>query len=260
MSEATSLPTFDVEDRTFTRLILGHNPLLGYSYLSSARSKEYEARFSQYEALRDVLLAALGQGVRSFMISTGHPRNEMLARAIAEAQEQTGVEMSNLVIVGPDVAHHAEWLRRVNCQVCLIHGQQTDSFFRRAERIFAPEFEALTAAIRALGCVPGMSTHNGGETVPLADKYDVAVVNTPINKIAWRMCPCVEEVLGAVRHTSRKVIAMKSLAMGRIAPPEAMDYVFSVPGVDGVCVGIGTPAEAEETFALGAAALARRSA
>lgn len=257
MSAPTALPTFQVEDRTFTRLILGHNPFLGYSYLSNARSREYEARFSQFEPLRDVFLAALGAGVRSVMISTSHPRNDLLEQAITAAQEQTGIEMSNLVIVTPDVAEHVDFLRRVNCQVCLIHGQTTDSFFQRAQRTFAPGFSELTAAIRAAGCVPGMSSHNGGETVPLADNYDVAVVNTPVNKIAWRMCPCVEEVLGAIRRTSRKVIAMKSLAMGRIAPPEAMDYVFSVPGVSGVVVGIGTPAEAEETFALGAEALAR---
>jgi len=255
MGDATVPPTFEVEDRSFTRLILGHNPFLGYSYISRARAQEYEERFGTFEPIRDILVAALGTGVRSMMLSTGHARGEIIAQGIEAAQEQTGIEMSNLVIINPGFQEHLDFLRRVNCQVCLVHGQNTDSFFRRAEGTFAAEFAELLAAIRAEGFVPGMSTHNGGETTPVAEKFDVAVINTPINKIAWRMCPCVEQVLGVVRQSSKKIIAMKPLAMGRIAPEEGMQYIATVPGVDGVVVGIGTPAEAEETFGIGARAL-----
>ena len=256
MGASESLPTFDVEDRTFSRLILGHNPFLGFSYISRARSIEYQERFAGFEPIRDILVTAIGMGVRSMMLSTGHERSEPVARAIQAAQEQTGVRMTNLVIIGPDFRDHLDFLRRVECNVCLIHGQRTDSYFQRSQGTFSTEFSDLTAAIRAEGFVPGMSSHNGGETVPLAEKYDVAVVNTPVNKIAWRMCPCVEQVLATVRACTKKVIAMKPLAMGRVAPAEGMEYIFGVPGVDGVCVGIGTPAEAEETFGLGIQAMA----
>jgi hypothetical protein len=248
-----ALPTFQVEDRIFTRLILGHNPFLGYSYISNARSAEYKERFNGPEPIRDVILAAIECGVRSMMISS----NEPIAQAIEMAQAQSGVELSNLVIVSPGVREQRDWLKRVGCQVCLVHGQNTDSFFRRSERTFAPEFGEMLAEIRDCGFVPGMSTHNGGETIPCAEGFDVQVINTPINKIAWRMCPCVEQVLGEVKRSSKPIIAMKSLAMGRIAPPEAMEYIASVPGVNGVVVGIGTAAEAEETFGLGAEAMAR---
>lgn len=257
MGEPTALPTFQVEDRSFTRLILGHNPFLGYSYISRARAQEYEERFGTFEPIRDIVVAAIGAGVQSIMLSTGHARSDLIAQAIEAAQEQTGVEMSNLVIINPDFRDHLDFLRRVNCQVCLVHGQNTDSFFQRAQRTFHPEFAELLAAIRAEGFVPGMSTHNGGETIPVAEPFDVAVVNTPINKIAWRMCPCVEQVLGCIRQSPKKIIAMKALAMGRIAPEEGMQYIATVPGVDGVVVGIGTPAEAEETFGVAARALAR---
>lgn len=255
MSESAVMPDLTVEDRVFSKLILGHNPLLGYSYLSEARSKEYAERFSRFEPIRDIIVAAMGQGVRSIMISTGHPSCEMLAQAIEAAQSQTGVQMANFVIVTKDMPDHVEYLRRVQCQVCLVHGQTTDSFFRRAEGTFAPEMAELLAAIRAAGFVPGMSSHNGGETVPIAEKFDVAVINTPINKIAWRMCPCVEQVLAVVRASTKKIVAMKPLAMGRIAPQEGMDYIAHVKGVDGVCVGIGTVAEAEETFAIARGAM-----
>ena len=257
MSTPTELPRFEIEDRSFTKVILGHNPFLGYSYISRARAREYEERFTGSEPIRDIVVAAIGAGVRSVMLSYGQERAEFIAEAIEAAQEQTGVEMSNLVIINPNVREQLDFLRRVNCQVCLVHGQNTDSFFHRAERTFQPEFAELLATIRDEGFVPGMSTHNGGETIPVAEPFDVAVVNTPINKIAWRMCPCVEMVLDAVAKSSKKVIAMKPLAMGRVAPEEAMQYIWSVPGVDAIVVGIGTPAEAEETIGLAAAELAR---
>ena len=129
--------------------------------------------------------------------------------------------------------------------------------FWRSEWTFKPEFAELLAAIRAAGFVPGMSSHNGGETVPIAEKFDVAVINTPINKIAWRMCPCVEQVLDVVRKSTKKIIGMKPLAMGRIAPQEGIEFTLGVPGVDGVCVGLATPAEARETFGIAAETLAR---
>ncbi|HOS92424.1 MAG TPA: hypothetical protein PLD23_12890 [Armatimonadota bacterium] len=251
------MPVFQIEDRTFTRLILGHNPLLGYSYLSHARCREYAERFATYEPIRDVIVAALRMGVRSIMISPGGEQSDRVAQAIEAAQEHTGITMSNLVIVGPDIPSQMDYLKRVGCQVCLVHGQVTDSMFWRAEWTFRPEFAELLAAIRAAGFVPGMSSHNGGETVPVAERFDVQVINTPVNKIAWRMCPCVEQVLEAVRRSTRKIIAMKPLAMGRIAPQEALEYALQVPGVDALCIGIATPAEAEETFAIGAEVLAR---
>lgn len=246
----TAGATLQVEDRIFSRMILGHNPFLGYSYLSRARAQEYETRFATFEPIRDIVLAATAAGVRSMMLSTGHPRGELIAQALEAAQGQTGSAWSNIVIVNRDVMDHLDFLRRVNCQVCLVHGQDTDSFFWRSERTFRPEFAELLATIRGAGFVPGMSTHNGGETIPVAEGFDVAVINTPVNKIAWRMCPCVEDVLGAIRRSSRKIIAMKPLAMGRVAPEEGLRYVASVAGVDGVVVGIGTPEEAAETFGL----------
>ena len=257
MPELPMLPTFEIEGCRFTKLVLGHNPLLGSSYLSNARSREYTERFKTFEPIRDIIVAALGMGVRSIMVSPGSEQCDRVAQAVVAAQEQTGIEMSNIVIIGPDIPSQLDYLKRVICKVCLVHGQVTDSMFWRSEWTFKPEFAELLAEIRAAGFIPGMSSHNGGETIPLAEKFDVQVINTPINKIAWRMCPCVEMVLEAVRASSKRIIGMKPLAMGRVAPPEGIEFALSVPGVDGVCVGIATPAEAEETFGIAAEALRR---
>jgi len=48
------------------RLILGHMPLVGVSYQSPERDREYRERFSDPGAMRRVVDAALGMGVRRF--------------------------------------------------------------------------------------------------------------------------------------------------------------------------------------------------
>ena len=117
-----------------------------------------------------------------------------------------------------------------------------------AKRTMQDAFAEMLKRIRDEGFVPAMSTHNAGESIPAAEDFDTAAINTPINKIMWRMCPCEEMVLNAIRRTKKKVIAMKPLAMGRIAAEEGMAYVCRMRDVDGIVVGIGHEYEAEETF------------
>lgn len=248
MSAEHEFPTFDIEGHVFSKLLLGHNPFLGGSYMSEARSRLYRERFSQPEPVEEVILKAIEGGVRGLMLSFGNERTENIATALRRAKENTGIELPTIVIISPGFEEHLDAMREMNCKVALVHGQVTDAMFVKSEGTMKSEFAELLAQIREAGFVPGMSTHNAGETIPAARDFDVAVINTPVNKIMWRMCPCEEMVLRAIRETEKKVIAMKSLAMGRIAPREAMDYVCRLPELDGIVVGIGHPYEAEETF------------
>jgi len=245
---APRLPEVMIEDRAFTRAILGHNPFLGYSYYSRARAEEYEERFSDPARIQQVICAALEAGVGGMMLSFDHPRHELIIAALEQACAASGMHIPTIAILTPGFEEHVELLERANAQVGLLHGQVTDTLFRRGSRDFAPEFAEHLARMRELGLVPGASTHNGGETVPAMASYDVAVVNTPVNKLGWRMCPCPEDVLSALGSTEKAVIAMKPLAMGRIAPEEGMAYALGRAEVDLVVVGAASAQEAHETF------------
>jgi hypothetical protein len=251
----SSLPEVMIEDRVFTRAILGHNPFLGFSYYSRARAAEYEQRFSDPARIEEIISAALETGVRGMMMSFDHPRHELILSALEGACAASGVRIPTIAILSPGFERHAEELRKANAQVGLLHGQVTDTLFQRGSRDFAPAFAEHLARMRELGLVPGASTHNGGETVPAMAGYDVAVVNTPVNKLGWRMCPCPEEALAALASTEKSVIAMKPLAMGRIAPEEGMGYVLARPEVDLTVVGAASPQEAKETFAVARGAM-----
>ena len=248
MAESPAFPTFDIEGKTFSKLLLGHNPFLGYSYISQARARTYKERFADPEAIERIIVKSIEMGVRGMMASVNGAFEEPYKRALRGAADKTGVLLPTIMIVNRGFEEHLETYRELNCQVMLVHGQLTDALYIKAQNSMQPEFAEILQRIRGEGFVPAMSTHNGGETIPAADSFDAVAVNTPINKIMWRMCPCEEMVLKAIRSTGKKVIAMKPLAMGRIAPQEGMDYICRLPDVDGIVVGIGHEYEAEETF------------
>jgi len=252
---AKPFPEVAIEGRAFSRVILGHNPFLGYCYFSKARAAEHEQRFEDPARVEEVIRAALEAGVRGMMLSLDHPRQGRIIAALERACESIGVRIPTIAILTPEFEQHRELMERANVQVGLLHGQVTDTLFRRGPRDFSPEFAEQMAVMRKLGLAPGASTHNAGETVPAMASHDVVVVNTPVNKVGWRMCPCPEDALGALAATEKTVIAMKPLAMGRVPPAEGMAYTLGRPEVDLVVVGVASPQEAEETFGAAREAL-----
>lgn len=250
MAEHSAFPVFEVEGQAFSRLMLGHNPFIGGSYMSQARSRLYQETLNDAAAVERIIVAAIRAGARGMMMGVTSDKDQYIMKALQDAMAKTGVEIPTFVIVPLDFAPFADRLRSVNCKVCLLHGQVTDALYVKAQNTMKPEFAGFAACCRDLGFLPGMSTHNAGETIPAAESFDIAVINTPINKLAWRMCPCEEQVLGAIRRTTKKVVGMKPLAMGRLAPQEGMDYVCRLPDLDGIVVGIGHEYEIDETFGI----------
>lgn len=248
MAQSSIFPTFDIEGRIFSKLLLGHNPFLGGSYMSQARSRVYKETFADPKAMEQIIIKSIDMGVRGMMASIGGDFTELFKRAILESASKTGILLPTIMIIDQGFKNHVKTYRELNCQVMLVHGQISDALYIKASQTMQVEFAELLKQIRNEGFVPAMSTHNAGEVLPAAESFDAVAVNTPINKITWRMCPCEEMVLSAIRNTKKKVIAMKPLAMGRIAPQEGMDYVCRLPDVDGIVVGIGHEYEAEETF------------
>jgi hypothetical protein len=250
MAAPTAFPTFEIEGQPFSRLMLGHNPFIGGSYMSQARSRLYQETLNRAEAVEPIIVAAIQAGARGMMMGVTSEKDLYIMKALQGAVAKTGIAVPTFIIVPLDFAPFADRLHAVNCKVCLLHGQVTDALYVKAQNTMKPEFAEYAKRCRELGFIPGMSTHNAGETIPAAESFDIAVINTPINKLAWRMCPCEEQVLGAIRRTKKKVVGMKPLAMGRLAPQEGMDYVCRLPDLDGIVVGIGHPYEIDETFGI----------
>jgi hypothetical protein len=127
-------------------------------------------------------------------------------------------------------------------EVVFVHGAMTDRFLDRR----LADLKACFEAIRNANSLPGLATHDTCNTLkvlqseenPLQDESFGLLL--PINRSGYSVGGTtteMEELLGALdgRHP---VMAMKALAAGKIPPQEAVEYVFAIPNVRVVTVGV----------------------
>ncbi|HID90416.1 TPA: hypothetical protein EYP44_00465 [Candidatus Bathyarchaeota archaeon] len=233
------------------RVLLGHNPFIGYSYLSEARAKEYRRRFSATGAIRELIAKSVHMGVPGVFISSepsGTPLpTDGVIKAVEEASSETGVDifvMSNMT--GPE--GDLERLSGVNLRVGVVHGSIIDAML---EGRGLSGLDEMLATIRDAGVVPGIVTHTCVNLSSLiADEHDIQIFVSPFNKLGWNMRPNIGSFLSALPTLTKPFFAIKPLAMGRISPEEGFRWVFEHDYVKGCAVGIATGYEMEEDYRI----------
>jgi hypothetical protein len=102
---------------------------------------------------------------------------------------------------------------------------------------------------------PGFETRNFAYLVTKFSEWNIdfskIAIAAPFNKIGFQMNPSRIACEDALRRISAsEVIAMSILAAGYLKPPEAIDYLRSLPNVTGIVVGVSKEQHAKETFTL----------
>jgi hypothetical protein len=116
-------------------------------------------------------------------------------------------------------------------------------------------FKSYIKYLLKLGIKPGFNTRN---FVYLLDKFrewgvdlSETIIATPFNKKGFQMNPSRRECEKALADIPElNVIAISILASGYLKPPEAIDYLATLPDVKGVAVGVSKEQHASETFNL----------
>lgn len=70
------------------------------------------------------------------------------------------------------------------------------------------------------------------------------------NKRGFLMNPSRKACEKALTKNNYKVLAMATLASGSIDPHEAYDYLFSLPKIKNIVIGLSSQKHANETFAI----------
>ena len=91
MPEATSFPSFEIEGHCFSKMLLGHNPFIGGSYMSQARSRLYRETLSDPEPVTRIICAAIDAGVRGMMMGVQSEKDNHIIAAHGLAAARTGV-------------------------------------------------------------------------------------------------------------------------------------------------------------------------
>ncbi|MFQ6074536.1 MAG: hypothetical protein ACE5Z5_00180 [Candidatus Bathyarchaeia archaeon] len=102
--------------------------------------------------------------------------------------------------------------------------------------------------VREYGATLGLATHRPGVTIPWVEEANVPVevILAPLNSLGYAMEPDFEGSLEAIKRCSRRVVAIKPLAAGRLSPEAAFRFVYRY--VNSATVGITSETEMMETY------------
>ncbi|MCJ7770545.1 hypothetical protein MUP37_03090 [Candidatus Bathyarchaeota archaeon] len=125
------------------------------------------------------------------------------------------------------------------CKVLLVEpGSETD-FLAMTGRLDILK-EVVEYAKDSLGCSAIVGIHHAGTTIPILEEQRIGIEGylTPVNKLGALMLPSMHQALEAVTSSKRPVVAIKTMAGGRITPAKAFHFVLEKAHVDALSIGV----------------------
>lgn len=138
--------------------------------------------------------------------------------------------------------------RNLNLRAIFLHDVLTDLVLGWD----VPEiFELFSEHIRKkYKTTPAFCTKNLPRLMQALERTNIEnpLIMASINKLGYQVSPSREAFEEALRQYRLELLAMSTLAAGYLKPPEAYEYLFSLPRIDSVVVGVSSTNHAEETF------------
>ena len=233
-----SFPTVKLRGHDVPRVMLGTSPFIAAGQFGR-RAYEYYVRFVLNPAnIVKIMEYCLNMGVAGIQALA----YDFIIESILEAARSTGVKPIVIGTVDPeDPRGSLDLLDRVEAIAALIHGSITSS------KMYG-EIERELKLIKDHGMIPGVALHRIDVLNELLDRFpDIEVVMAPVNYAGYMMGDR-ENSLKILGSCGRFIIAKKVLAAGKLDVRRALKYVFSIPYIKSVAVGVSSEREAEETF------------
>ncbi|MHB0859230.1 MAG: hypothetical protein ACYC5M_16890 [Anaerolineae bacterium] len=252
--------TTHVEHLEISRLIVGSNWFLGYSHTSAAKDRWIKS-YMTIDRMVEVMSVFARNGINAVMSM----QNPTMREVIRRVKEETGVDMHWICTPSgegvEDLLPGIEESAEMGASICMPHQHWTDgNMLVNQKRIIG--LEQVTARIRELGMIPGLSTHRP-ETVVLCDKagYDVATYIQIYNAIGFLCQVETDWIAHVINATPKPVMCIKPLAAGRILPPTGLSFVYnSIKPTDMVCIGTLSVDEAEQDIHIARELISRGQA
>jgi len=98
--------------------------------------------------------------------------------------------------------------------------------------------------------IPAFCTKNLPKLMELFKKTSIEtpLIMASINKLGYQVNPSREAFEQCLQTNELQILAMSTLAAGYLKPNEAYEYLFSLPRMDSVVVGLSSTNHAVETF------------
>lgn len=251
------LPATQLGPHSISRLVCGSNPLLGYSYRSSAHDA-WQRRTMTPDRIAQILEKCLEQGINAMLGNYDDAETLHRARQICEKRVGSAPQWVAYTHGGPDrQSETADKLADQGAIAIYIQGGTVDACFSYnyvggLVMDGKDHFEDVLpwlARIRERGCVAGLGTHRA-QIIQCAEErgYDADFYVTPLNylKVYCDYAPAV----ATINQVGKPILCIKTLGgSAKITPEEGFTAAFTaIKRTDCVVVGM----ENEECVAYNA--------
>jgi hypothetical protein len=227
------IPKVNLENLEISRFVCGTNPFVGISHFTKSHDEFFQELFSDDQKVAEIMLYMCQEfGVNACISS---PRDN-IAKAIESIEKETGQpyywictpsQRKTTPNIQEELQDQIQWCADHHVAVCMPHRSYTDNYINLAKNEIAglPE---ITAAIRDLGMIPGLSTHNW-ETIRVVqnNKYDISLIVQPLNPVGFLCGLEVNDLARFIRNSKIQVINIKPLAAGRVLPEVGLEFCFN---------------------------------
>lgn len=186
-----------------------------------------------YNTIKTMLKGRNGKGKAKFLLETGV--NVLTLNHLGILERLVDVELSPFY----DLNIKAVFLHNALCDLILGYEMKEvviafDNYVRKRYHV-----------------IPAYGTLNFSAFSKFLDDCGLqnSLVMTAVNKKGFLMNPSRDQVVEDIAKSSHTVLAMATLASGRLLPEEAYSYIANTE-VRNVVVGLSSPKHADETFGI----------
>lgn len=266
-------PRTTVAGISLPRMLIGSNWVLGFSHRTTSADNMIKNRYSNKEAVCDLICAYLEYGVDAMMapfVGDDMQPNAVVMDGIHMAEDKMGrkvilidtpiINVTNTPEAHDFTARKIEAVRKNGADFCLLHHSSVEQLVCKHTGTI-DRLEEYTKMIRDNNMIPGLSAHMP-ELVIYSDnhpEYDVQTYIQLYNCMGFLMQIEVEGVRRIIENAKHPVMTIKSMAAGRCSPFVGLTFSYNtIRPCDMVTVGAMTAAEVHEDVEIAMAAIEHR--
>ncbi len=232
-----NFPVFRIEDKELPIMLCGSAPFIGEG-LFGFKATDYRIKFySHPDSMADIFVHFVRQGCRGAHILC----YDNILKAVKMAYDVEKFPIAASLVTKKDIPSQLKALSAFQTILVFVSPADTDSLDEKT-------LKTITGEISNAGMIPGLATHQPGITIPQLEQMsiDFSAYLAPVNKKGKHMIPSKEKTLDAMKNASRKVVAMKPLAVGNMLPEEGFPFVLE--HTDAFCVGFTSKEQVDDAF------------
>lgn len=186
-----------------------------------------------FETMKTMLKGKTGGGKVGFMLQTGFD----------------AITLNHIGIIKRLIDVELAPFYGLNIKAVFLHNALCDLMLGYDMKDIAIEFDKYIK--KKYNAIPAYGTLNFSDFSKFLDDCGLSgsLVMTAVNKKGFLMNPSRDKVVEDIANSSHTVLAMATLASGRLLPEEAYNYI-STTSVKNVVVGLSSQKHADETFSI----------